>query len=570
MHDIRCSAVSEVSSKTEAIESAPAPRARVSGAKGALLVATGILASRLAGLTREVIFARYFGNSAVAAAFKAALRVPNFLQNLLGEGVLSASFIPVYSQALGAKDTEAADRVAGAIFGLLSLVTAIVVAVGIFVTPAFIDVVAPGFEGETRTLAISLVRILFPMTGLLVLSAWCLGILNSHRRFLLSYAAPVIWNGAMIAVMVAVGGRLVPEQLAVYLAWGAVAGALLQFAIQLPSVLRLLGSFRPSLSVKAPQVRRVLRSFGPVLIGRGVVQISAYVDLILASLISAVAFSTLDYAQRVYLIPVSMFGMAISAAELPEMSRATGEFGDVAAKLRERVEKGLARVAFFVVPSVAAFVLLGDVIISALFERGRFTAADSRVVWYVLIGSGIGLLATTQSRLFSSTFYALKDTRTPLNFAIIRVSVGAGLAYLLGVVAPGALGIPPIIGTAGVAGAAGMAAWIEFVLLRRKLVKTIGPVPLGAPRLLRLWGAAIAAALLGLSLKVALTHTFGASPEALTVWGGNVLPQPALMPVMTAVIVLGTFGVTYLGLTWTFGIPEASAVVRRVLRRGSR
>ncbi|MGA9523509.1 MAG: murein biosynthesis integral membrane protein MurJ [Myxococcaceae bacterium] len=542
----------------------------MSGAKGALLVATGILASRLAGLIREAVFAQYFGNTPVAAAFKAALRVPNFLQNLLGEGVLSASFIPVYSQALGAKDTEAADKVAGAIFGLLSLVTAIVVALGIVVTPGFIDLVAPGFEGETRTLAISLVRILFPMTGLMVLSAWCLGILNSHRRFLLSYAAPVIWNGAMIAVMVAVGGRVVPERLAVYLAWGAVAGALLQFAIQLPSVIRLLGAFRPSLSVKSPPVRQVLRSFGPVLIGRGVVQISSYVDLILASLISAVAVSTLDYAQRVYLIPVSLFGMAISAAELPEMSRATGELSDASAKLRERVEKGLARVAFFVVPSVAAFVALGDVIASALLERGQFTAADSRLIWYVLIGSGIGLLAATQSRLFSSTFYALKDTRTPLNFAVIRVAVGAGLAYLLGVVLPRALGIPHIIGTAGVAGAAGIAAWIEFLLLRRKLGKTIGPVPLGASRLLKLWAAAIAAALLGVSIKIALTHTFGASPAALTVWGGSFLPQPALMPVATAVLVLGAFGVTYLGLTWAFGIPEASAVLRRVLRRESR
>ncbi len=567
MHDIRCAVVSDVSPNIDAVKSGSPPPSRVSGARNALLVATGILASKLAGLVREAVFARYFGNSEVAAAFKAALRIPNFLQNLLGEGVLSASFIPVYSQALGAKDAEAADKVAGAIFGLLSLVTAIVVAVGIVVTPALIDLVAPGFQGETRALTISLVRILFPMTGLLVLSAWCLGILNSHRRFLLSYAAPVIWNGVMIAVMLAVGSRAVPEQLAVYLAWGAVAGALLQFAIQLPSVIRLLGRFQPSLSVNAPPVRQVLRSFGPVLIGRGVVQISGYVDLILASLISAVAYSTLDYAQRVYMIPVSLFGMAISAAELPEMSRATGAMRDASAKLRERVEKGSARVAFFVVPSVAAFVTLGDVIGAALLQRGAFTSADSRLVWYVLIGAGIGLLASTQSRLFSSTFYALKDTRTPLNFAVVRVAVGGGLAYLLGVVLPRALGIPEIIGTAGVAGAAGIAAWIEFVLLRRKLGRIIGPVPLGASRLLRLWGAAGAAALLGLSLKIALTHTFGAAPEALTVWGGSVLPQPALMPVLTAALVLGAFGVTYLGLTWAFGIPEAAGVIQRLLRR---
>jgi hypothetical protein len=166
------------------------------GGRGALLVAAGILFSRVFGLVRERVFAHYFGNSIEAAAFKAALRIPNFLQNLFGEGVLSASFIPVYVQLVAKKDREGADRLAGAIFGLLSVVLSALVLAGMLVTPLFIDVIAPGFKGESRELAIRLVRILFPGTGLLVLSAWCLGILNSHRRFFLSYAAPVLWNCA--------------------------------------------------------------------------------------------------------------------------------------------------------------------------------------------------------------------------------------------------------------------------------------------------------------------------------------------------------------------------------------
>ncbi|HYX91915.1 MAG TPA: lipid II flippase MurJ, partial [Myxococcaceae bacterium] len=164
-----------------------------------MLVASGILASRLFGLVRERVFAHYFGSSVAAAAFKAALRIPNFLQNLFGEGVLSASFIPVYSQLLGEGDSAEARRVAGSVFGILSLATSLLVALGVWLTPVFIDLIAPGFAGEGRALAIVLVRILFPMTGLLVLSAWCLGVLNSHGHFFLSYAAPVIWNGAMIA-----------------------------------------------------------------------------------------------------------------------------------------------------------------------------------------------------------------------------------------------------------------------------------------------------------------------------------------------------------------------------------
>jgi putative peptidoglycan lipid II flippase len=550
-------------------ESAASLRAQKGGARGALLVGSGILASRLFGLVRERVFAHYFGSSVAAAAFKAALRIPNFLQNLFGEGVLSASFIPVYSQLLGRGDREQARRVAGSVFGILSLATSVLVALGVWLTPLFIDAIAPGFEGEVRALAIQLVRILFPMTGVLVLSAWCLGVLNSHGRFFLSYAAPIIWNGAMIAAMV-LFGRKPPDELAAYLAWGAVAGGALQFLVQLPNVLSLLGGFRPSLSIAIPGVRQVMRSFGPVVAGRGVVQISAYVDTAYASLIAARALAALAYAQTLYLIPVSLFGMSISAAELPAMARATGEGGDVAAVLRERIGKGLERIAFFVVPSAAAFLLLGDVVGAALLQTGRFTAADARYVWYVLMGASVGLLASTQARLYASAFYARRDTRTPLLFAAVRVLLGAALAWFAGLRLPALLGVPAEMGVVGLTAASGLAAWVEFLLLRARLWKAIGHIPGNRKRLAMLWGAAAAAGLLGVSVKLALTHTFGASPLALTQWGGTVLPQPDLWPVWTALFVLGPFGVIYFGLTHAFGVPEAAAVIRRILSRRDR
>src|SRR5262245_22881431 len=156
------------------------------------LVAAGILLSRLAGLVRLRVFAYYFGlRSDAADAFNAAFRIPNFLQNLFGEGALSGSFIPVYASLVTTGDRDAADRLAAAVGSLLALVVALAVAIGVLATPWLIDVIAPGFHGDKRDLTITLVRILFPGAGLLVLSAWCLGILNSHHRFLLSYAAPV-------------------------------------------------------------------------------------------------------------------------------------------------------------------------------------------------------------------------------------------------------------------------------------------------------------------------------------------------------------------------------------------
>jgi len=170
-------------------------------------VGSGILLSRIAGLIRERVFAHYFGNSDAADAFKAALRIPNFLQNLFGEGVLSASFIPVYAGLLAREDDEEAQRTAGAVAGLLALSTSILVLIGVLATPYLIDLIAPGFHGEKRELTIRIVRILFPGAGLLVFSAWCLGVLNSHRRFFLSYIAPVIWNAAMIATLWRFGRR---------------------------------------------------------------------------------------------------------------------------------------------------------------------------------------------------------------------------------------------------------------------------------------------------------------------------------------------------------------------------
>src|SRR6202167_1972548 len=181
-------------------KAAPAPSGARSG-RFAFLVAAGIFLSRVAGLIRDRVFAHYFGLSEAADAFKAALRIPNFLQNLFGEGVLSASFIPIYANLLAREDEEEARRTAGAVAALLALSTSILVLIGVLATPYLSDGIAAGLHGETRELAIRLVRILFPGVGLLVISAWCLGILNSHRRFFLSYSAPVIWNVAVITAL---------------------------------------------------------------------------------------------------------------------------------------------------------------------------------------------------------------------------------------------------------------------------------------------------------------------------------------------------------------------------------
>src|SRR4051794_82405 len=204
----------------------PSSSSERSAARAPALVAAGILLSRAAGLVRVSVFAHYFGQRSDAAdAFNAAFRIPNLLQNLFGEGALSASFIPVYAGLLARGEEEQADRVARSVFVLLALVTSAFVLVGVALAPQFIDLIAPGFSGPKRQLTTTLVRVLFPGAGLLVVSAWCLGILNSHRKFFISYSAPVIWNAAMIVTLIMFGNGRSPERLAVLLAAGSVVGS---------------------------------------------------------------------------------------------------------------------------------------------------------------------------------------------------------------------------------------------------------------------------------------------------------------------------------------------------------
>ncbi len=520
----------------------PAPQENTG--RSSFLVAAGIFLSRIFGLVRGRVFANYFGLSWQADAFTSALRIPNFLQNLLGEGVISASFIPVYAKLLaqGETDEEEAGRVAGAIFSLLALLTSALVLVGVLATPLLIDLIAPGFHDERRPLAIQLVRIFFPGIGLLVFSAWCLGILNSHRKFFLSYVSPVIWNVTIIVALLVWGPTKAPSDLAIYAAWAYVAGSALQFLVQLPTVLRLAPALRFAITTVSDNVRVVVKNFAPVFVSRGVNQISAYVDTIIASYLPVGALAAIANAQILSTLPVSLFGMAISAAELPAMSSALGNEQEVAETLRRRIAASTRRIAFFVVPSAAAFLALGDVIAAAIFQTGVFTHSNSQYVWAILAGSAVGLVASTTSRLYSSAYYALRDTRTPLRYAVIRVLLTTVLGYICALPLPRLLGYPSW-GAAGLTASAGLAAWLEFTLLRRGMERRIGRVPFPASYFGKLWFAAAMAAVVGLGFQF-LFH-----------------PRH---PLVGAFAILVPYGITYLILTAMMEIDEAAALRRKL------
>lgn len=542
----------------ETVEPAAAvPTAARSSTAASAMVAAGILLSRVMGLVRESVFAAYFGTTAFADVFRAALKMPNFLQNMLGEGTLSASFIPVYSELLHEGREKDAGRLAGAIFGLLAAGAGALALIGVLGAPLITTIFLPGFEGERYDLAVHITRILFPMAGVLVLSAWSLGILNSHRQFFLPYFAPVFWNAAMIATLLVMGRGMSLERLVVALSWGALVGGALQFLVQLPGVLKVEKGLRFSFGRGVPGVRDALTNAGPAITGRGVVQISAWADTWLASLLSVGALAIFGYASTLYLLPISLFGMSVAAAELPELAR---QRQGTTEALRLRTSAGLQRIAFYIVPSFVGYVALGDVVIATIYQRGQFTRADTLATYVVLLGFTVGLVATTSSRLFSSTFFALRDTRTPARYAVMRVvlSIVLGIVLMLmfeGVtvkkwglnIPAGPLGYVRVggqrLGVFGLTLGAGIAAWVEWWMLKRALRARIGTVGAGAGPLSRMFGAAIVGAAAG--------------------WGVRLLLPDGLMPLIAGVLILGVFGAVYFGVGALLGLEQSGALFRR-------
>ena len=335
----------------------------------------------------------------------------------------------------------------------------------------------------------------------------------------------------MIGTLLLFGGRTDLDALAIKLAWGSVIGSFLQFAVQAPVAWNL--SRHPGRAAITEPVRRAIRNFFPILLSRGAVQLTAYIDGVIASFLPTGAPAAIGYAQTIYTLPVSLFGISISAAELPKMSGDAARAGDYAA-LRLRIDSGLRRLAFFVVPSAVAFAALGDVIAGALFEHGRFVHADSLYVWGILAGSSIGLLASTMARLYSVAHYAIGDAKRPLRFALVRLVVVTTLGYACAILLPPLLGIAAEWGAAGLTASAGVAGWIEFALLRASLNRRIGHTGLAASYVARLWTCGLAG--------------------AAAAWGVKLL-LPPVDPIIRGALVLPVFGAGFLATALLLGVP---------------
>lgn len=506
-----------------------------SGGRAALSVGAGIFISRIFGFVRERVFAHYFGASFVAEAWFAALKLPNVIRNLLGEGTLSASMIPVYAEFLEEGREEDAARFAGAALGILVAVAGGLALLGAALAPQIVDLLFGAWNDQTRALTADLVRLLFPMAGLFVISAWSLGILNSHRTFFIAYVAPVLWNVSMISAMV--GGATFlglgsdRTALVTALGWGALLGGGLTLAVQLPWLWPHLRGVRPSLGRGVAGVREAVRSFVPIVAARGVMNISSAIDLLLAARLNPGAVAVMGFAQTFSNLPIALFGTGVAAAELPEMSRMRKEAEEV---LAARVRTSTERALWFLIPSALGYMALGDVIVAGLYQTGAFGTAESLITWGVLAAYALGLPASASSRVLSSAFYALRDTATPARAAYMRVAVSIAVGVsLMGPL--DRLGFEGLrLGAAGLATGSACGAWLEYGYLRRSLGRTIGPHGPKSEGIIRLL------------LAGALGVVAGVVGQLATPWAH---------PVIVALCALVPFGVVYIGSAHLLGRP---------------
>jgi putative peptidoglycan lipid II flippase len=475
---------------------------------GSNKVAAGIGLSRIAGVVREIFIAAVLG--AGADAFRFAMQIPNLIQNLLGEGSLSAAFVPVYAGALqraeedpDGPDGREAQQLAGSVLGFGLAVVALLVAVVVLLTRPLVQVVTLGaVKADRLDLTVELTRITAVGVGVLVMAAWCLGVLNAHREYLLSYAAPVVWNLAQIAALAA-ALFLLDDEIPRASRWVAIAmvvGAVGQVMIQLPKLRSVAGDIRPSLK-RTYLLSDVRERMVPAVAARGVVQLSSLLSVALTALLVAGGPSIMGYSIPLYILPISLFGFSVATAELTEMSRQSTDTAAVA----NRVRIGLRKVALAAGLCTAGLVFGGGAFAAALYEWPATLfgkdglSADGAIATGLTLGAfGLALPAAMTARISQNALYAIGDVKGPARIALVRLVVLALTASLLmfqldrlhviGGEIVGDLGhtdfFSPVadrenplgihLGAVGIAMGSAIAAWVEWFLLRRRLNSALG------------------------------------------------------------------------------------------------
>ena len=438
-------------------------------------ISAAISLSRVTGMLREIVMARLFGAGAIYDAYLLGMRIPNLARNLFAEGALSSAFVPVFSQYLANRGRREAAVLSSAVSSALAVTVGALCVVGIVFSPQLVDLLAPGFAAVPgkQELAVLLTRILFPFLALVALAAQAMGVLNACNRFGIPALASTFFNIGSVAVGLALGftvGRGTPRGLIISMACGVLAGGLLQLLWQFPSLRREGFLGRPRWDLQHPGLRQIARLMLPALLGNAALQINVVVNTNLASGLTGPTgevlngpVSWLGYAFRFLQLPLGLFGAAIASAMLPEVSRsaAAGRMDE----FRSAIARALGLMLLVTIPSSAGLAVLGESMIGAIYQGGRFQAYDTHQTAVALALYSVGLAGYSATKILSPAFYALDDGRTPMLVSV--ASVGLNLALAVSLVKGAGMGHAGLALSTSLAALAGAVAL--FALLRTRI-----------------------------------------------------------------------------------------------------
>ena len=432
--------------------------------KAATVIGTGTLLSRILGFFRDMAIANFFGTGMAADAFFVAFRIPNLWRRLVGEGSLTISFIPVYTEYLTQRSEEETRKVTHAAFTIAGVVLLILTVLGILFSPILIKIVAPGFIQipEKFELTVTLNKIIFPYLFFMGLFALCMGILNSYRHFFAPAVAPIFLNiSIIVSVFLFYHTFKVPVMT---LALGVLAGGVIQFLFQIPFLWKRGITFRFNFNFRNPAIKRIGFLMVPGLIGTGLYQMNTFIDMMFASFLPSGSVSYLFFADRLIEFPLGIFAIAVGMASLPSLSGLASQ-GKIE-ELKETVSFAFRLVSFISVPAMVGLIALKTPIINLLFQRGLFDYSATEKTAFALLFYSVGLWAIAGSRIIAPAFYSLQDTWTPMKIALI--CLGANLIFRAVLIFPLMHG--------GLALATSLSSTLNLILLLRKLGPKLGGV----------------------------------------------------------------------------------------------
>jgi len=549
-------------------------------ARSAGIVSIAVMFSRVLGLVRETIFAKYFGAGFLYDTFIVGFRIPNLLRDLFAEGALSAAFVKVFTDYQLKNSEKEAWRLASLVFNCLAVVLGVITIIGILLSPLFVKLITYNYLGdpnhyypaEKAALATTLMQIMFPFILLVALAALAMGVLNTKGKFGIPASASTAFNIASIIFGLGFafwlsGGAwdrstdklAIPADAAQWaiigMAIGTIVGGAAQFLIQLPSLWKVGFRFSLNLNFRDEGVRRVMRLMGPAIIGTGAIQVKVLVDTVVASGIDGGA-SWLSYAFRLMQFPIGVFGVAIGTAAIPTLSRLASE--ENFTKFRSTLSDAIKLVFLLAIPSACGLVVLADPIISLIYQRGEFDAFDTNMTGWALAAYSLGLAGYAAIKVLSPAFYALDDAKTPMYISlasiIVHVPSSFGLMQLLSTV-----GVSPErpngYGHAGVALATSIVATVNFIALAYYMRR----------RIKRLNGRDIFAALV--KIVIASAAMSAVAYGAYYIVAGYFADKTLTVRLVEAFVPIGLAGVTFLIAAKLLRIGELEKVINAVSRK---